>query len=121
MEIKYKLLGVNDDKDFCSCCGKRGLKRVVWLENVESGEVSNYGVNCASNLQFSGDIKRAEKKFNENKYKIEYNLFCEVWAKVPAMSHEQRVFEAGKLLKETGFNFTLTEAKNDIKYYLGKI
>lgn len=49
-ERKYKFLGCNDDKDFCSCCGKGALKRVVWLENNETGEVDHFGTHCAALL-----------------------------------------------------------------------
>ena len=50
MEVNYKILGVNDDKDFCSCCGKQGLKRVVWLEDNRNGEVNHFGTHCAALL-----------------------------------------------------------------------
>lgn len=46
---KFKVLGVNDDADNCECCGKAGLKRVVWIENLETGSVQHFGVVCAAN------------------------------------------------------------------------
>lgn len=48
MESTYKVLSVNDTKDFCECCGKTGLSRVVWIENIETGEVKHFGTTCAS-------------------------------------------------------------------------
>ncbi len=45
----FKILGVNDDKDFCECCGKSGLKSVVWIENLETGLVQHFGSVCATN------------------------------------------------------------------------
>ena len=44
----YKVIGVNEDKDFCSCCGKQNLKSVVWIENTETSEINHYGSICAA-------------------------------------------------------------------------
>lgn len=45
---RFTVLGVNDDRDTCDCCGKRPLKRVVWLQDVEGGEPVAYGTSCAA-------------------------------------------------------------------------
>ncbi len=42
-----RVLGVNDDRDCCDCCGRQGLKKVVWLETA-AGEVVAYGTGCAA-------------------------------------------------------------------------
>lgn len=47
-ESRKKVLGVNDDQDFCCCCGKEGLRRVVWIEDIETGEVAHFGTTCAA-------------------------------------------------------------------------
>lgn len=53
MAIIYVVKGINDDVDTCSCCGKTGLKRVVWLapkdaeHNEELADPSPYGTVCA--------------------------------------------------------------------------
>lgn len=44
---RYEVLGVNDDKDFCQCCGKVGLKRVVFIRDNETDEVRHFGTTCA--------------------------------------------------------------------------
>lgn len=44
-----KVLGINDDTDTCECCGRTGLKRVVWLERDESGPFAA-GVDCAGKI-----------------------------------------------------------------------
>jgi hypothetical protein len=36
MQKRVKVLGVNDDRSSCQCCGREGLKRVVWLEIEET-------------------------------------------------------------------------------------
>jgi hypothetical protein len=50
----YRIKGVNGDEDTCSLCGKRGLKRVVWLAEVDDdgheGEAAHYGTDCAGLL-----------------------------------------------------------------------
>lgn len=46
---RYTFLGVNDERDFCECCGKVGLKRVVWIEDTETCEIRHYGTTCATN------------------------------------------------------------------------
>jgi predicted metal-binding protein len=48
MTSKHKILGVNDDRNFCECCGKVGLKRVVWIKNTETGEIVHYGTICVT-------------------------------------------------------------------------
>ena len=43
----YKVRGCNDERDFCECCGKTRLKRVVWIENLDTGDVRHFGTTCA--------------------------------------------------------------------------
>lgn len=57
-ERKYRVLGVNDDSDTCECCGKTGLKRVVWIESLETGLVQHFGVVCAANPAKAFGLKR---------------------------------------------------------------
>lgn len=45
---RFVVIGVNDDKDFCECCGKQGLKRVVWVEDTETQTVRHFGTTCAT-------------------------------------------------------------------------
>ncbi|EKJ7938218.1 hypothetical protein L5559_006042 [Pseudomonas aeruginosa] len=44
---RYQFLGINDDKSHCECCGKQGLKRVVWIEDTETNEIRHFGTTCA--------------------------------------------------------------------------
>lgn len=51
----YRLIGVNDEQDWCCLCGKTGLKRVYWLDRVDAdgtqvGAPSHYGSECAAQL-----------------------------------------------------------------------
>ena len=45
-----KILSINSDESFCDCCGKSNLKRVVWIEDTETGNVNHYGTVCAENV-----------------------------------------------------------------------
>lgn len=44
---RYHVVGVNDERDFCMCCGRKGLKRVVWVRDIETDEVKHFGTTCA--------------------------------------------------------------------------
>jgi len=39
MTANWKVLGVNNDQTTCDLCGKSNLRKVVVLENVETGEM----------------------------------------------------------------------------------
>lgn len=70
--MKYKVLGINDDQSFCSCCGKEGLKRVVWMapihpEDGDLGEPEHYGTSCAARILGYSNLTpaRARNKVEE--------------------------------------------------------
>lgn len=48
MAKRFEVVGINDDEDFCECCGKTGLKRVVWIEDTETDVVKHFGTTCAT-------------------------------------------------------------------------
>lgn len=45
---RFSVKGINDDQSSCECCGRTGLKRVVWIEDLETGKLSHFGVVCAT-------------------------------------------------------------------------
>ena len=57
---RYRFLGINDEQSVCSCCGKKGLKRVVWLLDLECDDVAHYGTTCAAFL-LAGRMKDEPK------------------------------------------------------------
>lgn len=69
MSNRYKVVGVNDDKDFCECCGRQGLKRVVWIEDTETQEIKHFGTTCAAapvkGFGVDKEIKQAIRKFQD--------------------------------------------------------
>jgi hypothetical protein len=58
---RFKVLAVNDDKDFCECCGKSNLKKVVWIKDVETGEIQHFGSTCAVR-NFKGSFEKIERE-----------------------------------------------------------
>lgn len=78
----FKVLGVNDDSDFCECCGKQGLKKVVWIEETVTGKLSHFGVICAANpakaFGLGKEIKAAEsnwKNKQDSAWRIAHNQY----------------------------------------------
>jgi hypothetical protein len=69
MANRYNVVGVNDDKDFCECCGRQGLKRVVWIEDTETQEIKHFGTTCAAapvkGFGVDKEIKQAIRKFQD--------------------------------------------------------
>lgn len=82
---RFLVLGINDDRDFCECCGKQGLKRVVWIHDTELGEVKHFGSVCATQPQkgfgpaVEKQIKSAIREFTERKRQC----FLAAWRMVP--------------------------------------
>lgn len=66
---RHQVLGVNDDRDFCECCGKTGLKKVVWIQDNETSEVKHFGVVCASKpskgFNLDKEIKHAARRHED--------------------------------------------------------
>lgn len=66
----YRIKGINNDVETCECCGKTGLKRVVWLVSVtqdgEESEATPYGTTCAAKrLGVKGTKSQVENKIDE--------------------------------------------------------
>ena len=70
MTSRYKVISVNDDKDFCECCGRQGLMRVVWIEDTETQEIKHFGTTCAASpvIGFGADteITSAIREFQDH-------------------------------------------------------
>lgn len=53
----HRLLGVNDEADTCSQCGRRNLKRVAWLAELDAdgniaGDAAPFGTDCAGAILY---------------------------------------------------------------------
>lgn len=68
MTTRYQVLEVSDSRDFCECCGKTGLKRVVFIRDTETDEVKHFGTTCAASpvkgFGVDKEIKAAIAKFS---------------------------------------------------------
>lgn len=55
------------------CCGKTGLKRVVWIEDTETLEVWHFGTSCAENpvkaFGLKTEIRKAVREFDKERKK----------------------------------------------------
>lgn len=100
----YRVYGINDDHHVCSCCGKRNLKKVVWMAALdETGseftDPEPYGVDCAAKLLKVGKMSKeaAEKKISS----IYYQEFA-LWK----LEEEKRVSrEQGFVTVLVGYRF----------------
>lgn len=65
---RFQVVGINDERDYCECCGKKGLKRVVWVRDTETDEVKHFGTTCANapakGFNLKAEIKEAIAKFD---------------------------------------------------------
>lgn len=84
----FKVLGVNDSKDFCQCCGKTGLKRVVFIENVQTNEVRHFGTTCAvspvKGFGVDREVKQAIEGFKQTqaaRFAIAHRLYKQAGGK----------------------------------------
>lgn len=71
---RFLVKGINDEASFCECCGKSGLQRVVWIEDLETGEVKHFGTSCAmkpaKGFDCLEEIKSAIKQAKEDEKRI---------------------------------------------------
>lgn len=73
MARTYRLKGINDDETTCCACGKAGLKKVIWLaeldEDGNEGETRHYGCDCAG-LLLRGEKTRTNTTIATEQAKI---------------------------------------------------
>lgn len=76
-QAKFRVLGVNDDASDCLCCGRQGLRRVVWLQPLdengeECGEPVHFGRVCgarAAGWGYGSDTARIDRRIAEEEKK----------------------------------------------------
>lgn len=60
---RFRCVGMDDSADTCACCGKTGLKRVVWLFDTHStDDAAPYGTTCAALLLLGRKVTRRESE-----------------------------------------------------------
>lgn len=82
MAPKFRLVGINDDANTCSCCGRDDLKRVLWLVALDAdgnpeGDPIPYGTSCGAKA-----LGWAYPKHAATKRKIEGDAYMAMRAKV---------------------------------------
>ena len=82
---RFRVLGVNDEESTCQCCGKEGLKRVVWIADRETGSVLHFGTTCAQSpakgFGITGEIKRAVAAAIRSDQEREQRVYRSAWEK----------------------------------------
>ena len=71
MSNRFQVVAVNDERDFCECCGRTGLKRVVWILDSEAGEVKHFGTTCATAPQKGFNLREQIKSAIEKVEQLE--------------------------------------------------
>ena len=66
---RFVIKGINDEQESCSCCGKTGLKRVVWIEDTETGDINHFGTSCATQPSKCFGISKNEVNAELRKFK----------------------------------------------------
>lgn len=101
--MQYIIRGINDDVTECARCGKQHLRRVVWLENTETGDILPYGTTCAAKLQ---KITTKEQRQNETTYERELqarNKKLALAAIAPYRQRELAAVAAAPKIGDPGF------------------
>lgn len=71
-ELKYKVLGFNDEQCECDVCGKQELKGTYAIENLSTGEIFRAGSSCGAKMagwtvkELSSKLKESEKQNLDN-------------------------------------------------------
>ncbi len=96
--ITFKIIGITDDSHICECCGKKNLKKVVVMENIDTGSIVRYGTDCAAKAM---RIKKADVD-----YEFDIRAKVALWIK---SGHSLEVIYKG--LGNRGYGATLKDGK----------
>lgn len=106
-ERRFVVRGVNDDESHCMCCGKEGLKRVVWIEDMQTGKLSHYGTTCAvakeKGFMADEEIKREVRKFDKEQQELArkaYYAECDVIGDKCRATKDELYAQRGGLYKQ---------------------
>ncbi len=99
-QAKFRVLGSNDDHSECCCCGRQGLKRVVWMQPLdedgnEEGEPVHFGVICAAKAAGWGYGSRSDAQRRIDREQAETAKFY--GGKCSARI--QQIIDSGSLVK----------------------
>lgn len=117
-QAKYRVLGSNDDHSECCCCGRQGLKRVVWMQPLdedgnEEGEPVHFGVICAAKAAGWGYGNRSDAQRRIDRERAETTKFY--GGKCSARI--QQIIDSGSLVKSrVAFAFNWKSATHSYGY-----
>ena len=90
--MRFKVLGINDEQDSCQCCSKTGLKRVVWIEDTETGDIQHFGTSCAQSpnkaFGLKSEISKAIREFEAEKKRKAIQDYSEAVTKAVSVAVE---------------------------------
>lgn len=100
MKPAYQVMGINDDESYCSCCGKTGLKRVVWLATLDGdgnvdGQAVPFGTTCAAYLLRITPEKGIHASAAIER-KIEAKLLETINTRISMLRKDWKQFDSGK-------------------------
>ena len=105
MQKRFKVLAVNDDRSECECCGKQGLKKVVWIEDTETNITRHFGVVCAlspvKGFDVKAEVQKATRSFEadlENMLRMTFREYRKQGGKM--VSNGVPLAEGGALVYE---------------------
>lgn len=84
---KFRVLGTNDDASDCLCCGRQGLRRVVWLQPIDEngedeGEPVHFGRVCgarAAGWGYGSDAGRIDRRIRAEELAARKHYGALVW------------------------------------------
>jgi len=132
---EWQVMGINDDEDTCSECGKVELQRVVWLQNELTGELIHVGTVCAARLQKIPvkEQRKAEKDFIKAAIKTArselsplrraYFLHMEDYNTAVSKAHSDRSVPFAERMRKVHNDprvLASDNAKNDLEFMSGK-
>lgn len=119
---RFEVVGINDKRDYCECCGKKNLARVVWIRDTETDEVKHFGTVCAQapakGFNLRTEIKAEISKFDRRERAVNYMAMCEY--KKRGGKYVAHPTESGRWTAENKESFAAVRAeinaRNDFNY-----
>lgn len=96
---KYRVLGTNDDHSECLCCGRTGLRSVVWLQPLDEngedhGSPVHFGRVCgarAAGWGYGSDASRIERRIRAEEKAARAHYGAKVSERIAALEADGRV------------------------------
>lgn len=98
-QAKYRVLGTNNDASECCCCGRQGLKSVVWLQPIDAdgneyGAPVHFGRVCgarAAGWGYGTDLSRIEARIRREEKETLKRYWAEVSSRIKSLEQSGAV------------------------------